>query len=139
MSRIARLAAYAAALITIGSCTMGEIWADPTVPTDVHPADLTGTWHSTSNQKITFAANGTFAATDLPREAFSNLDPADQQLDGSGTWQLEPSVVALTYERLGGIEAKRNGPNLDARREGEVTWLYFFYGTDGSSWTAYRK
>ena len=135
-----RIGAYLATLLLIAGCTMGELWADQGDPIDLRPGDLTGTWHSTPDREITFAADGTFTATNLPTEAFSNFAIPPGPLDGSGTWSVDTSEVALVYRLLADTEVRMSGPNLTALRENNVDNLYFFYvGAGGNSWTAYQK
>jgi len=76
---------------------------DPTAPDNgipLTPATLAGTWQDARHDAtFSFAADGTFTATNLPYQLYLNgsqtalpgFDPAHDRIDDHGTWTLTTS------------------------------------------------
>ncbi|MFI6331921.1 hypothetical protein ACIBBG_26885 [Micromonospora chersina] len=144
--------AFTAIVVLAMGCGLGELTADYGDPVTLQASDLVGNWRSGERRVIVFHEDRTFAATDLPSEAFHDLlpdtfDPSRDLLDGAGDWTLEPpakegvsSAVELTFRQLGGELVAMSGPHPSVLEDNGVVRLTFFYvGTGGNSWTAYEK
>jgi hypothetical protein len=147
-----RTLAFTAILVLAMGCGLGELTADYGDPVTLQASDLVGTWRSGDRRTIVFHKDETFAATDLPSEAFhdllpDNFDPSRDHLDGAGEWTLKPpakeglsSAVKLSFRQLAGEDVAMSGPDPSVLKDNGVVRLTFFYvGTRGNSWTAYEK
>jgi hypothetical protein len=119
--------------------------------------DVTGTWHTSSGAVLTFRADGTFDATDLPYQLFTGFgkpvlpdgfDPQHDQLPAAGSWKVDHNpaktagprthVVLHVFQLAGrpqGIEVAMVGRERDGHLE-----LYFFVGDpDSNDLVVYQK
>jgi hypothetical protein len=148
--------AFLVILVVAAACSFGEELQNPGDPVGMTSSTLTGTWHGGTQRFITFRADGSFSATNLPTPPFQDFlssigfDSSRQRVDGSGTWALErsrgqsvgpQSTVHLRFAELAGVPTTFDGPDLSALRpgDGKVYLVFFYVGDQGNSSTGYLK
>jgi hypothetical protein len=115
-----RLVTAVLGVLLLGGCGWaGTVAGDnPDYNVPLTPAQVVGVW---SNKEfggaITFAADGTFTATDLPYEAYvensqstpPGFDGPHAHLNDRGSWKLEPETPGEAGSRLTSVRIDSDG------------------------------
>ncbi|MGI5184910.1 hypothetical protein ACQEVZ_52520 [Dactylosporangium sp. CA-152071] len=145
-------AALLMALVVGAACGIGEALQDPGDPVDMTAETIAGTWHAGTDRFITFGADGTFTALNLPPGLFhrSPSGPAAEPIDASGRYVLayQPAATAgphasvrLIIEERTGADLGVGGVELSALRpgDGQVYLVFFYVGDQGNMTTGYLR
>jgi hypothetical protein len=148
-----KLAPLLALLFLLAACGVLTQSAAPVLK----DSDVTGSWHNAKGAVLTFRADGTFDATDLPYQLFSGFgvpllpdgfDPQHDQLPATGSWKVDHnpaktagprSHVVLHVQQLATKPVGTEVALVGRKKDGELE-LYFFVGDpDSNNLDVYQK
>ena len=145
-------AALLVALVVGAACSIGEALQDPGDPVDMTTETITGTWHAGTERFITFGADGTFTALNLPPGLFdtSSSGASAEPIDASGRYTLAyqsratagpHAAVRLTIDEHTRADLRIGGAELSALRpgDGQVYLVFFYVGDQGNMTTGYLR
>jgi hypothetical protein len=143
-----------AVLLTLSGCFLGSSGGHPA---DLADADVIGAWRDAKGAVLTFQADGTFAATDMPYQLFTGFshrmlpegyDPQRDRLPANGWWKVDWDVgkssgprnhVDLNVKLLAGKEVRTGLDLIAQRQDGDIVLFFFIGDPDSNNRVVYHK